>query len=189
MAKELYLKPWDYHKSILLDKLEQYIESIGGELCGYYTPGIIHLTNHEDGTEYATRETNHADWSSGYTSFILNGEYFYVQLESNPFLEFYFQRIEVDENKKYIGSYYLNEMQKNFVLDSLFSFTTNEIEIEKAFELFKNEVMNLPKSKRVYETKRKRVPNYYSGKGYHYENIDVSDKCQREIIPRKACNW
>lgn len=188
MAKTLYLKPWDYNKAVLLDMLDNYVEANGGTLYGYYKPGTIVRSDHK-GHEFGRTETNHCDNFGGYTTFVLDGDYFYVELDDNPFFEFHCSRIPLDSNGKYVGTYCSNELsKKEWLYDCLFGHDICDADLKECFQLFLNEVLKMPKSQRYYERKRTRVPNRYDG-GYHYEMIDVSDKRIKEPSERKELNY
>lgn len=185
--KKLYLKPWDYNKAILLDMLDKYIVENGGELFGYYRPGTIIRSDHK-GNDFGSAKSNHCDTFNSHSSFVLDGEYFYIEIDDNPFFDFHCQRIPLNANGKYVGTYFSDNLNKQWVLDCLFGHNITETEMTEVFEMFKDAVLSMKKSARYYDKEKHRVPNRYDGR-YHYEWIDKSDKSEHSPRERKEVSY
>lgn len=185
--KKLYLSPWDYNKCVLADMLEKYVTQNGGKLCGYYKPGLIIRSDHK-GHEFGSTETNHCDTFNTSTSFVLNGEYFYVEFDNNPFFDFHYHRIPLNANGKYVGTYFSDNLNKSWVYDCLFSHNVTEEELNDVFEKLVDTILNAKQSNRYYNREKHRVPNRYDGR-YHYEWIDKSDKSEHTPKERKEMSF
>ena len=128
-----------------------------------------------------TKIVNHTT----YISFILNGLYYYFQVDDNPLFDFYIEKYPVNYNKEkdeYIQEYdyYMITFEKDFFnyektwLDFL-----NDKEIEKmAIQLF-NGLIKHRQSNMVYS--KKRVNNIYNS-GYHYESLAEKRKKVFKVI-------
>lgn len=102
-----------------------------------------------------------------YIKFIYNNDYYYYQVDNNPFFEFYYSKYPII-NGEYDGNRYLNEDKKEWLFDCFFKRGCTESDIKEAANLIFNMLIKANYSGLV--TERKRVPNYYDNR-YHYENV------------------
>lgn len=111
---------------------------------------------------------------STYIGFILDGVYYEYSMDRNPFFNFYFRKIQVDENNSYSGDYYLENAKKEWLYDCFFRFDCSDADRLEAANMIYNDLLNAPFTEKAPRaTRRTRVYNLYDG-GYHYENIPVS---------------
>lgn len=68
---------------------------------------------------------------TGYIGFALNGYYYYLDMNDNPFFDFYYDKIPIDKNLSYTGIYYSTIfIKENWWDDKLYSFKIPEEEIK-----------------------------------------------------------
>ena len=128
-----------------------------------------------------TRIVNHTT----YINFILDGVYYYFQVDSNPLFDFYIQKYPVDYNKEkseYIQeyNYYMMTFEKDlFNYEKAWLDFLNDKEIEKmALQLF-NKLIKHTQSNIIYS--KQRVNNIYNS-GYHYESFAEKRKKVFKIV-------
>lgn len=179
----LYLGAWNFNKCVICDKIEFLVEKVGGTLHGYYKSGTIYRNKNGE-----SRQTNNCDWAGSQVIFSLDGNYYSLSLDDNPFFEFHYQKIKLNDNGKIVGEYYAEDFTKSWLVDALFSHDATEEELADAAEIILNTLVSSGYSKRVTSKKRKAVSNIYDG-GIHYEWVDATDKTERIPSERKECNW
>ena len=106
---------------------------------------------------------------TSYISFVLNGIYYYFQVDHNFLFPFHYQKTPVVNNKRSRDAY-LEESKKEWVYDSLLSCDCNEEIIEESANALFNELITAKNSGIHKEKSRRRVPNTYNN-GYHYETV------------------
>ncbi len=110
-----------------------------------------------------------------YISFAMNGLYYSYQLDSNPFLPFYYLKTPI-ENGTYSGDACLANEPKPWLNDnSLIRYGCSDSEIETAAQAILALLLAAPLSTFRHDTKRTRVPNIYDS-GYHFENVPVKER-------------
>lgn len=102
-----------------------------------------------------------------YIKFIYNNDYYYYDVDDNPFFDFHFQKYPI-ENGKYDANRYGIEDKKEWLFDCFFKCGCSDADITEAANLIFNMLVKSNYGQLI--TERKRVPNYYDNK-YHYENI------------------
>lgn len=109
-----------------------------------------------------------------YLSFVLDGNYYYYQIDENPFFDFHYIKTPVKSGRRSCDAIYKND-KKEWVADCFFtSFCTNE-EVKTAAGYIFDMLTSAPVSKIRLDTKRRRVPNLYDG-GYHYETVAAPER-------------
>lgn len=112
---------------------------------------------------------------TSYISFIMNGLYYSYQLDSNPFLLFYYLKTPI-ENGTYSGDACLANEPKPWLNDNSFiRYGCSDSEIETAAQAILALLLAAPLSTLRHDTKRTRIPNTYDS-GYHFENIPVKER-------------
>lgn len=109
-----------------------------------------------------------------YLFFVLDGNYYYYQIDENPFFDFYYIKTPVKSGRRSCDAIGKND-KKEWVADCFFtSFCTNE-EVKTAAGYIFDMLTSAPVSKIRLDTKRRRVPNLYDG-GYHYETVAAPER-------------
>lgn len=106
-------------------------------------------------------------------SFVLDGNYYYYQIDDNPFFDFHYIKTPVKSGRRSCDAIIKND-KKEWVADCFFTnFCTNE-EVKTAAGYIFDMLTSGPVSKIILDTKRQRVPNLYGG--YHYETVVAPER-------------
>lgn len=198
-----YNKISGYNRKQILNNIKTKIINDGGKILKYGELFEIKAYTNDTNTEKAKQIENLPSiFSYGYgyggdeLKFILNGFYYEISYDENPFFPIIFRKIKINENGEYIGKRYCesnedyNEKSYNknktfvfsFGYDNLFKICTAE-EIDELAQHHYNQIKSflfaLPESE-IYNDK-KRVSNYYNN-GYHYEKIFDKTPCKINLI-------
>lgn len=119
--KKLYLKPWDYNCALLMDAIEKIVLGRGGELKGFYTPGEIY--GYE--ASFDAVKTNHCDVFGHSITFVLDGYYYYLELDDNPFFDFHSHKIPL--TKCACGKFYVDDFTKDCFPDSMLRYNETNL--------------------------------------------------------------
>lgn len=109
-----------------------------------------------------------------YLSFVIDDSYYYMQLDENPFFEFYYQKTPI-KNGRYSADVYLTELEKTWLYDCFFEMDCAAADRREAANLIYNILVNAPYSEIHHEYKKECVNNLHDG-GYHYETIKVKER-------------
>lgn len=163
--ERLYLGSWEYNAARILSKLAEIVESNGGRVKPL-NHAIIQNRNYSPEEREATELTvTH----TSYIAFVLDGFYYYYQVDGNAFFPFYFTKRPII-NGTYSQDACLDNDPKNWFFDCFFSKSCSNSDIVEAAYLVFNMLCNAAPSTIRRECKRRRVPNA-RGSGYHYETI------------------
>lgn len=110
-------------------------------------------------------ETPCANW----ITFSLDGTYYNLSLDDNPFFEFHLIKTPIT-NGKYSMDASAEEFPKNWLYDCFFRCDASEADRKEAANLIFNELIRAKHSPIIRDKKRIRVSNTYDT-GYHYETI------------------
>lgn len=196
-----YGKVSDYNRTRILNQVKQFIIADGGTIIDNdmivyqykaYTMETTPAKRAAVENLPPIMKTGYKYCGSGDTvKFILNGYYYSISYDDNPFFPITFSKIKIDENGDYIGKRYcysnepINDRQYkkdgtfafNIGYDRLFCICSDDDIKEMAkyhYEQMKTVIIGGRESE-IY-SERKRVRNYYNG-GYHYEKIYDRTKC------------
>lgn len=73
-----------------------------------------------------------------YISFILDGYYYYFSMDSNPFFDFHFARVKIEQENKINRNYYLHGDPKQWWNDCFWRFDCSASDIREAANLIYN---------------------------------------------------
>lgn len=107
----------------------------------------------------------HTTW----ITFILDGSYYYYQIEENPFFDFYFRKTPVINGRVSRDTLPIED-KKEWCFDCFFKCDCSKADIKEAANLIFNMLVNSGYSKISRDTHKIRVKNTYNN-GYHYEQI------------------
>lgn len=184
-VERLYLATWDYNMGRVLEELAKIAKENGGIICSQYGQfNKIEATNRtlssaikEKKERLEKLESFGKDTTNGrkelaeleainnepillnfssYMGFYLDGKYYHVSMDRNPFFDFHFCKISVDENLSYTGKYYLNNFTKEWMIDNLFTYKVTEEEIKESAKAIFDKLMNAPTTATYTERKRSR---------------------------------
>ena len=125
------------------------------------------------------RAVHHCTWTDSYISFKLGGMYYYYQMDSNPFFQFYYQKTQIDVNGTISRNACLEEDKKEWLYDCFFRADATDADRREAANLIFNMLVKAAPSVIRRDSKRVRVRNKYDGH-YHYETI--YEKERREAL-------
>lgn len=106
-----------------------------------------------------------------YISFVLDGFYYYYQMNENPFFDFYYEKTPIKN-----GAYSrdacidIDENKNEWLFDCFFGRDCSETVIKEAANIIFNKLVSSAQSVIRLDSRRKRVLNTYNN-GYHYETI------------------
>lgn len=111
---------------------------------------------------------------TGYITFIFENNYYYFQVDSNPFLDFRYIKTPVN-NGKYSQDACSMEDKKDWFYDDLLKWDRSDAEIKDVAQMIFNMLINAPFSVIRRDGRRARVRNLYND-GYHYETIYAPER-------------
>ena len=158
----LYLGTWEYNAARVITELARVIENHGGRVKPTHT-AIISDRNAKEQSEPIT--VTHTT----YISFILDETYYYYQVDSNPFFEFYYIKTPIKNGKRSRNAV-LEADKKEWLYDCFLSSNCGQPDIVEAANLIFNMLCNAPMSEIIRDSYKQRVPNTYNS-GYHMETV------------------
>lgn len=171
--QRLYLGSWEYNAARILSKLAEIVEDNGGRVKPL-NHAVIQNRNYSpeerEATEIVVTHTS-------YITFVLDGFYYYYQVDSNAFFPFYFTKRPII-NEKYSRDAYLDNDPKEWFFDCFFSKSCCDADVVEAANLIFNMLCNAAPSQICRNRKRQRVPNTYNS-GYHYETVFEPERFAR----------
>lgn len=106
-----------------------------------------------------------------YISFVLDGFYYYFQVDDNPFFEFLYQKTPVRADGTRSLDAYLVESKKEWLYDTfIIDYHAAQADCREAACMILNELQQAAPSGIARDAERRRVPNSYNS-GYHYETV------------------
>lgn len=111
---------------------------------------------------------------TSYISFIFENNYYYFQIDRNPFFEFYYIKTPIN-NGQYSKDACLMESKKDWLFDCFFSWDCNDAEIKEGANLIFNMLCAAPFSTISRDSTRRRVNNTYNS-GFHYETVYAPER-------------
>jgi hypothetical protein len=166
----LYLKTWEYNAARIITELANIVKNHGGRVKLTHTAIISDRSAEEKSEPITVTHTT-------YISFILDETYYYYQVNSNPFFDFYWTKTPV-RNGKYSKDAGLETDKKEWLYDCFFSSDCRQSDIVEAANLIFNMLCNAPISKIIRDSYKRRVPNIYNN-GYHMETIYKSERMEK----------
>lgn len=111
---------------------------------------------------------------TGYIQFVLENNYYYFQMDSNPFFPFYYKKTPV-KNNRYSKDACCMEDKKEWLFDCFFSWNCSDADITEGANLIFNMLCNAPFSQIMRDGRRQRVQNIYNN-GFHYETVYAPER-------------
>lgn len=92
--KKLYLNNWNVNATKILDEIDRQVKELGGEPASqfghdYYFAKEPIEVEAKDGSTFISK---HADVFGVYTKFVIGNMYYYIELDDNPFMDFFFTK-------------------------------------------------------------------------------------------------
>lgn len=114
---------------------------------------------------------------TSYISFVLNDMYYYYQVDSNPFFEFYYQKTPVNNGKRSRDAA-LEADKKEWLYDCFFGSKASQDDVKEAANMIFNMLCNAANSTIMRDKKRQQVQNTYND-GYHMETVYAPERIEK----------
>ena len=159
--ERLYLTTWGYNAARILSSLANIIELEGGKTS---KPNGKLVSDRDNKEQTEPIEVSHTT----YISFVLDGDYYYYQMDDNPFFPFYYVKAPVVDGVKYPVSY-LTEENKDWG-HSFYEYSQGvfDADINALALLLFHKLQNAKPTGTYREKHRVQVPNTYNNR-CHYE--------------------
>ena len=106
---------------------------------------------------------------TSYINFVLDGFYYYYEVDDNPFFEFNYIKTPIN-NGQYSKDACLKNDEKDWLCDQLFSISCSNKDVVESAQFIFNMLVNASPSIVRRDGKKHRVHNAFNS-GYHYETI------------------
>ncbi|HPJ12935.1 MAG TPA: hypothetical protein PLV00_06080 [Caldisericia bacterium] len=169
-GERLYLRAWEYNAARIITELANIVENHGGRVKPTNT-AIISDRNTKEETEPIT--VTH----TSYISFVLDGTYYYYQVNDNPFFDFYYSKTPI-KNGKCSRDAGLEADKKEWLFDCFFGSNCGQQDIIEAANLIFNMLCNAPHSRIIRDKHKQRIANTYND-GWHYETVYVPERLEK----------
>ena len=151
------------------DKLTQYKSIVAEGLGNEHTLDAIDFMEKEiDRLKKVNTDPIRVTHTS-YISFILDGLYYYYQVDDNPFFDFYYSKTPV-KNGKHSRDAALETDKKDWLFDCFFGSGCSDADVREAANLIFNMLVSAKNSVIIRDSKKVRVGNTYNS-GWHYETV------------------
>ena len=94
-----------------------------------------------------------------YTQFILNGDYYYYDMDRNPFFDFHFAKVKVEPNNTINRDYYIDNDKKEWLFDCFYSFNCSDADRKEAANLIFNMLVAAKHSTKYHNKNKPRYSN------------------------------
>lgn len=112
-----------------------------------------------------------------YIAFILDGFYYYYQVDDNPFFDFYYSKTPVKNGKRSRDAV-LEKDKKEWLYDCFFHSGCSDDDIREAAYLIFNMLVSAENSTIIRDSKKVRVGNTYNA-GWHYETVYAPERLEK----------
>jgi hypothetical protein len=168
-GQRLYLSAWDFNSCRVLGSLAEIVRNNGGKVKPAPTIMANNRTYEPDAEPVPI-------YGHGYISFTLDGDYYYFQVDSNPFFDPMILKARID-NGKY-REVYLEAFSREWIYDCMFQIA-NDAEIREIAEILFSLLIKRKCCAPVPPEKHKvKVENLYDN-GWHWEYKSESVKYRK----------
>lgn len=166
----LYLKTWEYNAARIITELARIVNNHGGRVKPTHTAIVSDRSVKEENKPITVTHTT-------YISFILDETYYYYQVDSNPFFDFYYSKTPIKNGKRSRNAG-LEADKKEWLYDCFLMSNCGQPDIIEAANLIFNMLCNAPVSEIIREGHKQRVPNTYNN-GYHIETVYKPERVEK----------
>lgn len=111
----------------------------------------------------APRVSCYADYL--YIQFSLDGYFYYYSMDSNPFFDFHFARVKIEEGEKINQNYYLQDDAKKWLYDCFFFADCAEADTREAANLIFNMLLTADTCRTYTDKKRGKYTSLFRLEG------------------------
>lgn len=182
-----YLMPSEFNTTLVLNELRNIVKEKGGYILRDLNTPLTIIECHEVHTGPWEKDKRVSGQERkvecySYFQFELEGMYYYVQKDSNPFFPWEYIKTPISADRTYSLDAYLDELDnEKFVFDRLFSINCPKEVIRESAEILFGILVNLKPCGINVEYEKVYVPNMYDG-GSHKEIIPVKER--RKVAER-----
>lgn len=101
--------------------------------------------------------THYADYL--YINFVVDGYFYSFSMDRNPFFEFHFAKIKIENDNRINRNYYLQEDRKEWLYDCFFYMDCSASDIREAANLIYNMLLTANTNRTYHEKNRKPYTN------------------------------
>lgn len=138
-GERLYLGAWEYNAARIITELANIVINHGGRVKPTHTAIISDRSAEEKSEPITVTHTT-------YISFILDDTYYYYQVDSNPFFEFYYSKTPIKNGKRSRDAG-LEADKKEWLYDCFFKSNCGQPDIVEAANKIYSMLCNAPMSK------------------------------------------
>ena len=169
-GERLYLGAWEYNAARIVSELARIVENHGGRVKPTHAAIISDRSATEEAEPIIVTHTS-------YISFILDETYYYYQIDSNPFFDFYYNKTPIKNGKRSRDAG-LEADKKEWLYDCFFNSNCGQPDIVEAANLIFNMLCNAPMSKIIRDKRKQRVANTYND-GWHFETVYAPERLEK----------
>lgn len=144
--KKLYLANWDVNKAKILDEIDRQVKELGGERVAEFGHDYEWVkepieVEAKDGSVFTS---NHANCFDASTKFVIGNMYYYIMLNDNALMDFYF--IKANQNYKWNNRFGTNLPHELFKYFEYQLYTDEQVKetakaiLDWAFKAKENEI-------------------------------------------------
>ena len=148
-GERLYLRAWEYNAARIMTELANIVNNHGGRVKPTHTAIISDRSAKEENEPITVTHTT-------FISFILDGTYYYYQVNENPFFEFYYSKTPIKNGKRSRDAG-LEADKKEWLYDCFFKSNCGQPDIIEAANLIFNMLCNAPMSKIIRDGRPERM--------------------------------
>ena len=166
----LYLRAGEYNAARIISELADIVKNHGGRVKPTNKAIISDRSAEEKSDPINVTHTS-------YISFVLDGIYYYYQVNDNPFFDFYYIKTPI-KNGKYSRDAALETGGKEWLYDCFFGSNCGQQDIIEAANLIFNMLCNAPMSEIIRVGHKQRVANTYDD-GWHFEMVYAPERLEK----------
>lgn len=94
-----------------------------------------------------------------YINFVIDGYFYSFSMDRNPFFEFYFAKVKIEDENRINRNYFLQEDRKEWLYDCFFRVNCSNADRREAANLICNMLLNADCNRKYNDKKRKPYTN------------------------------
>lgn len=115
---------------------------------------------------------------NGYITFALDGMYYSLSTDSNPFFDFHFWKTPIRDGKRSRDACGECFDKSDWLTDDMITRSASSADIREAANIIFNRLLQAPQSEIRRDSTRRRVANTYNN-GYHYETVYAPEHVEK----------
>lgn len=169
-GERLYLRAWEFNAARIISELASIVKNHGGRVKPTNTAIISDRSATEETEPITVTHTS-------YISFVLDDTYYYYQVDSNPFFEFYYNKTPVKNGKRSRDAG-LEVDKKEWLYDCFFGSNCGQQDITEAANLIFKMLCNAPMSSIIRDKRKQKVANIHND-GWHFGTVYATERLEK----------